>query len=144
MKVLAVSSISNYDLFTLKATWLNLTDPNFQCKKAESLLSNRRDAETQIRLRRIDKGCGIMKDSPKVIIEGIGFHSCLCHTSFQNPLLETLLEISTDYENGLLPEKGGTFDQSARTMELIHLINSFKAEHRQKQQELEAKRSKHG
>ena len=136
--------MSNYDYATIKATWLNQTDPNFQCKKAEEILSKRKDADVVIKLRRKENGCGVMKDSPKIMLDEIGYHSCLCNQSYQNPLLHALIELSDDCENGILPESGGSLDQSAMTMELISLINSLKQERQIKLQELEAKRNKHG
>lgn len=136
-----VSSISNYDYATIKATWYHHTSPEFQCKQAEEILSRRKDAELVIQNRRKEKGCGVFSDEVKVEIDGISFYSCLCHPEYQNPHLHTYMAMSDALKSGVTPEVGGYLDQASKTMEIIELIESLRQEHQQKMQE---ERNKNG
>lgn len=127
-QVLEISSLSEYDYALINATWLNLMDENFKCKKVEAELSKRSDAEIQIKIQRISKGCGVLSDSPKIEINHVGFHSCLCHESFQHPQLGYFMSIYQNYEKGILPFSGGLMDQPAQIVELLGLISNLHSE----------------
>ena len=139
--MLEISSLSDCDFALLNATWLSLTSEDFQCKKIESLYEQRSDAEIVIKMRRIQQGCGVMSDSPKVEIGRIAYHSCLCHEAFQHPLMGYLISLQQNYEKGLLPFSGGVMDQPAQIMEIINLLSSLRAEH---EAEAQAKANKKG
>jgi ubiquinone/menaquinone biosynthesis C-methylase UbiE len=128
----------------INATWLNLTDETFQCKRTEALYQNRRDADVVIKMNRITKGCGVFTDSPKVEVGQIGFHSCLCHESFQHPKMGFFLGIYQNYEKGLLPFSGALMDQPAQTMELITLLSNLHTERDIAQQKKDSQNSKKG
>lgn len=144
-QILDLSSISEYDYARIKASWVNLTDDNFQCARAEEEYSNRRNAEVDISYRRIEKGCGKMFENPRVIIDSIGFHSCLCHPSFQYENMGGIISIYEDYKNGMLPDKGGSLDQTSYNMDLIGLVGQLHDEreiamNKKQQQDLNKKK----
>lgn len=136
--------MSEYDYALINATWLNLTNEEFQCSKTEALLNKRRDADIAIRAVREKKGCGVIKDSPKVEIGSIAYHSCLCHENFQYPKMGYLIHAQRNYEKGILPFSGGTFDQPAQIMEMIALLSTLQAEHEYELQEKANKANKKG
>lgn len=131
--------MTDYDYATIKATWYNLYDPHFQCNQAEQKLALRKDADVVISSRRKERGCGVFSDKPKIDMDGIGYHSCFCHPTYQNPNLQIYIQLNDAYSKGITPELGGYLDQSSKTMEILTLIESLKLEHQQKQQELTAK-----
>lgn len=139
--MLEISGVTDYDYALINATWLALTSDDFQCKKIESLYEKRSDAEIVIKMRRIQQGCGVMSDSPKVEIGRIAYHSCLCHESFQHPLMGCLITLQQNHERGLLPFIGGVMDQPAQVMEIINLLSSLQAE---REAEAQAKANKKG
>jgi hypothetical protein len=136
---LEISSLSDYDYALINATWLSLTNEDFQCSRVESMYEKRSDAEVQIKIRRIQKGCGVISNSPKIEIGRIAYHSCLCHQNFQHPLIGHLMSLSANYEKGNLPFSGAVMDQPAQIMEIIELIEHLKME---REAELQAKAAK--
>lgn len=123
-----ISSLADYDYALLNATWLSLTNEDFQCRKIEALYELRKDSEIVIKMRRIQQGCGVITDSPKVEVGKIGYHSCLCHESFQHPLMGYLLSMYQNYEKGILPFSGGLLDQPAQVMEILSLLSTLQSE----------------
>jgi hypothetical protein len=126
---LEISKLSDADYALINATWLNLTNEDFQCKRTEGLLSNRSDAEVAIKAIRQKKGCGVITKHSKVEIDSIAFHSCLCHENFQHPLMGSFLTLETAYSKGTLPFTGGLMDQPAQIIDILSLISSLRAEH---------------
>lgn len=139
-----ISSISDYDYALINATWLSLTNDDFQCSRVEAMYAKRKDAEVVTKMRRIQKGCGVITDSPKVEIGRIGYHSCLCHENFQHPLMGYLMNVQQNYEKGLLPFSGGTLDQPAQIMEMISLLSTLQTERDTELQEKANKANKKG
>lgn len=134
-QVLEISRVSDYEFALINATWLNLTNENFQCKKHEGLLKRRADADIAIKAVRQKKGCGVIKSISLIEIDHIAYHSCLCHESFQHPLMGYFLTTQAAYEKGMLPFDGGLMDQPAQIMDIISLISQLQSEREAEMQE---------
>lgn len=130
------------DYALINATWTHLTDKNFQCQKIYDLYKKRKDWELVTKLEKAKRGCGTIKDTVKIEMDGIAYHSCLCHPNFQHPLFNTLLVLSEKYEKGILPYSGGVMDQPAQVIEMLSLISKLKQELELEQQKEAAKQSK--
>lgn len=116
----------------LNATWLTLTEPDFQCKQIEEVYKKRKDADVVIKYRRIERGCGKLHDDPKVEINGIEYHSCLCHDNFKYEDIDNLIWLHSKYKEGTLAYSGGLLDQPALYIECMKQIEHLQYEHEEK------------
>ncbi len=87
-------------------------------------------------------GCKTVSESPRVTIDGIGFHSCLCN--YSNPLFFPYLDLGEKLDKGLLPDRGAYLDQPARMLEAIQLLSRLKAEAQHAEHLKQEKANKHG
>lgn len=88
-------------------------------------------------------GCDTVADTPRVVIDGIGFHSCLC--KFQHPLFHAYLDIGARLDKGLLPDSGPYLDQPAQLLDAVNLLSRLRAEAQQAEQAKQDKRAaQHG
>lgn len=91
---------------------------------------------------RTRNGCRTHSKEPRIVIDGMGFHSCLCN--FQNPKFYTYLLLAEKLDQGILPDKGALLDQPAALLEALQLLARLKAEATQaehKKQAAEVKRN---
>lgn len=119
-----------------------MTNDSFKCESTESLLAKRKDAELAIKYERIRKGCGVIKKEVKVEIDGINFHSCLCHENFRHPLFNFYLQIHTNYKRGVLAFAGGLLDQPAHLMDIMSLLDKLESDFELEQQKKLAEKGK--
>lgn len=127
-RIIDISTLSLYEYALINATWYNHTNDKFQCSKTEELLKNRSDAEIVIKFRRAEKGCGKIEKFPKIEIDGIGYHSCLCHENFQTQSLSYYIALYDSYNKSILPCSGGLMDQPAKFLDIISLFEKLYAE----------------
>ncbi len=127
-----ISSLTLEDFVLIQANWLTLTDEQFQCEKYFDILSLRKDAETVTNYERKIRGCGVFLNEPKVEIEGIGYHSCLCHKDYKHPNMDSLLFLHDNYKKGILPYKGSLTEQPAQIIEVFQLIDRLYSDRQQK------------
>jgi len=122
-KVLDISSIHISDVVKINATWLSMTDEEFQCDKLLKLYENRQDCEIITKMHKIRKGCDRIDDNIKVEIDGVGYHSCLCNQHFKFNSMNDLINLRNQYNNGNLPFTGGILEQPSQIIELIMFID---------------------
>lgn len=116
----------------INSTWLTLTVDDFKCRETEEVLNKRKDAEIAITYVRKEKGCGVISKTPKVEIDGIEYYSCLCHDNFNDPRVSEYMWLYRQYEKGHLGYKGSLFDQPAKYIELIKLMEKLDTEYQNK------------
>ncbi len=125
--MLETSSLTLYDRATLSASFYYYWDDRLNCERALSQLSTRTvgvdHAEKAIRAR---FGCHTVADKPKVIINRIGYHSCLC--KFLHPLFFAYLDLLNRLDAGVLPDRGAYLDQPAHTVEALQLLSQLRSE----------------
>lgn len=126
---MGLSEVSLSDFALINATWLNNTNDKFKCKSIYELFGKRKDAELIIKTKKLEKGCEKIHDRVKVEIDGIGYRSCLCHESFQHPYFNMFLNLSDNYEKGVLPFSGGILEQPAQIVEILNFIAKLKQEY---------------
>lgn len=123
------SGVSNYDWLLLNISWISLTDESFQCSKIEGMLAKRKDAELVIKMRRIEKGCGVISDSVRAEVDGYNIYTCLCHTSLKHPQIGQLIGLEQMFRKGVLPFSGGMLEQPAQVMDLMNLMTRLRDEY---------------
>lgn len=129
MKIQEISSLDTIEYAQLLATWHTLINPEFQCEINEKRYSTRKDAETVIDYERKRKGCGVITDKTKVEIDGINFHSCLCHENFKDISINDSLFLHKQFDKGNLAYSGGLLDQPSKYIELMQLVDRLRNEY---------------
>jgi hypothetical protein len=77
------------------------------------------------------------------MIDGIGFHSCLCN--YEHPLFNAYLDLTSKMDAGILPDRGAYLDQPAQALEGIQLLARLRNEAGAAESAKQAKESKaHG
>lgn len=138
-----MSGLSLYDRALLSATYYYHWDDRLNCERAYSEIVKRtKDPETAKRIVQSKFGCETVTEKPKVVIDGFGFHSCLC--KFQHPLFGAYLDLSRKMEVGILPDRGSYMDQPAQVLEGIQLISRIRSEIDATASAKQAKESNHG
>ena len=135
-----ISTISTYEYAIINATWLTLIEEEFQCERIETLYKQRKDADTVIKYRRIERGCGVISDTPKVEIDGIAFHSCACHPNFKDESINDAMWLYDQYKKGHLAYTGGLLEQPSKYIELMRLLERLHNEHEIKLNEAKVSR----
>ena len=131
MKILDISTISTAEYALINATWLTLTNIEFQCSQIEEGYRKRKDADTVIKYRRIERGCGVIADKPRIEIDNIEYYSCLCHESFKDHTLDNTIWLHDQYKKGHLAYPGCLLDQPAKYIELMRLMDRLFGEREQ-------------
>jgi hypothetical protein len=73
------------------------------------------------------KGChSPIKDPVAVWKQKIYFYKC--PSNFYNPMIAEIASHARHIENGLLPYDGGLFDQPAKLIDVVNLLNSLRIE----------------
>lgn len=119
-------SLGEYTLININ--WISLTNEDFQCERIEELYSNRKDAETVIEYRRIEKGCGKIGDNPKLEINGIGVYTCPCHDNFKGADLNNLMWLYNMYKQGVMGFSGSLLEQPSKYIQAMQLIDRLHIE----------------
>ena len=117
----------------INATWLTLTDDYFKCEQTEESLRKRKDAEVAIQYVRKEKGCGVIRPEPRVEIEGINYHSCLCHKNFKDHTIHNSIWLHKQFQNGILGFEGPLTEQPAKYIDLMRFLDRLQSEYEQKQ-----------
>lgn len=120
------------DIALTNATWLTYTDEYFQCEATEMKLRKRRDADTAIAHVRKEKGCGVINNSPKVVIDNIEYYSCLCHKNFKDETLNNYIWVFNQFSKGTLAYEGSLLEQPAKYIELMRFIEKLNSEYEEK------------
>ncbi len=124
-RILEVSGLSPYDRATISASFYYYWDDRLNCEKA---IKNalKRNPNANVEALRVRFGCKTASDKPRVTIDGINYHSCLCN--YRHPLFYSIIELSEKIDNGILPDRGPYLDQSAWMLDALNLIAKHKAE----------------
>jgi hypothetical protein len=112
------------DLIEIVATFTSTFNSNFHCRNSE-----RRGCFETIPKHRRDsmKGCGAFTKTPILKWkERLFFFTC--PTNLKSGYVEELITLSRQFENGILPYKGGLYDQPAKLIEVFHQLNNLKIE----------------
>jgi hypothetical protein len=135
-----VSGLSTYDRAGLSASFYYFWDDRLNCERALRKLVDRADYAQAEKIIRTRFGCDSVSDKPRIVIDGIGYHTCLCNV--QHALFPAYLELADRLEKGTLPDRGAYLDQPSHTLEALSLIARLKHEAQAaeaKQQEKKAK-----
>lgn len=138
-----LSGLSLSDRALLSASFYYQWDDRLNCEREIAVRRQRAKTPEQAALAeqaiRIRNGCNAVSAKPRLHIDGIGFHKCLCN--YHHPLFYAYVELESRLEQGLLPDRGAYLDQPAQLMEALQLIRRLKAEVQQAEQ---AKQEKKG
>lgn len=111
---------------------MTLTEDEFKCEETEQALLKRKDAQVAIEYTRKVKGCGVIKNTPKIEIDGFEYYSCLCHKNFIDHTLNDSLWLHSQFKNGVLAYSGPLMDQPNKYIELMKFIDRLKNEYQEK------------
>lgn len=126
----------------MSASFYYYWDDRLNCQRALTQALKRGHPEQTEKMIRARFGCGTVENKPKIVIDGIGFHSCLCN--YIHPLYFAFSDLAHNWEKGILPDRGAYMDQPAQALEAIQLITRLKSEAVAEAQEKERKKNKHG
>ena len=142
MRIHEISQLGTVEYAQTLATWHTLINPQFQCKEAEERYEKRKDAEIVIEHERKRKGCGVISKETKVEIDGINFHSCLCHDNFKDITISDYLFLHDQFKIGTLAFEGALLSQPSKYIELMKLINRLRNEYEAEMQKSQQQGSK--
>ncbi len=136
------SGLSLYDRAALSASFYYFWDDRLNCERAVNKIRERRDGEQAEQIIRTRYGCNTVSEQPRVVIDGIGYHTCLC--KIQHPLFPVYFELADRLEKAMLPDKGAYLDQCAPMLEALGLITRLKNEAEVAEAKQREKKAKHG
>lgn len=128
-----ISFLQPEERLKIKATFYSLTDDEFRCQEKEALLSQRPDAELQIKNQRREKSCGVISDEVKVEIDNWGFYSCLCHEDYKYHGMNHVVFLYNHYKKGVMPFKGCLTEQPNYIIDIFNLLDELYKEYDEKQ-----------
>lgn len=128
----------------LSASFYYYYDDRLNCQRALDKAVSRAGVNPQTeKIIRVRFGCDTAAAEPRVVIDGIGYHKCLCQ--YKHPLFYSYLELADRLDKGMLPDKGPYLDQPAQLLEALQLLAKLRAEAQAAEQEKQRKQAeKHG
>lgn len=113
----------------ININWISFTNEDFQCSRIEELYKNRKDCDVVTKYRRIEKGCGVIGENPKLEIDGVGIYTCLCHKNFKDEIdLHNLIWMYNMYKQGVMGFEGSLLDQPSKYIQTMQLIDRLHIE----------------
>jgi hypothetical protein len=134
-----ISTISRYDIATLKAQWATVYVERFKCTEQLNNIKNRPYTTSEQRSAAIQKHleikrCNVTRDKPFVTIDNVTYYRCCCQ--YSNPRFHLYLAMFSLYQKGVLPFPGSLIEQPAYIVEIMSLFS----EQQQKAEEAEHKK----
>lgn len=138
-----LSYLTNKEWVAIKATMHALDDRRFFCDECMSKYSSRRDGAEMLEKSRISKGCYAKGESYIHNIDGeIFFKKCI--GNYYSTKIASLINMNELFQKGVMPMRGALFDQPAKLIEALNVIESIKRESIIKAQQAQEARSKRG
>lgn len=141
---MALSSVSDYDLVKLVATWFYSVEERFNCEEQKRKFLLLTQGEQRVKNFEDRNGCNGNNDlsgyvykatnRPRYQWENIVFYNCFCQNYDRSTA--ALLHQYSFYSRGIMPFAGPLVDQPAKAIEAFSVLDSLKNE---KQREEEAK-----
>lgn len=128
-----ISSATISDNVLIRANIRSIYRDRYHCEKERKVLTgrlnnpntpNKERIKEQLAIRKLQKGCGVVLNKIVDTIENINFYTCLCELT--HPLIDDLIFMYNQFDNGIMPFSGGLLEQPAQVIELLKITGDAK------------------